>query len=479
MFRVRSRNQALAIILLAASLLLVVPFFTFLSTPFQCSISATPLSCAKHPVLVEDMQSLPGESSFWPTVAVTETSFPTTCLPQGAHVNGFTVFNNLYLRNGTFFVVSLDSSIFPSREAILSAPLDLSAGPERLVPTDEHLRYIDIEEAEQLLGHNPLHIDDTTVIVYDTNLFLRHYYHWWGEIVLGFWRVYSMINEPGPLPFPSRFMLPLVDEGQWRDQADINGLLLRAIHPSVSVETSDQWNDFIRLDRTVIFKRVAIVNRGAAHRHPDSARYNKMIAPAMGLDTPSTYWKPLQAKLTQNLLGKPSDSHITQETAKSKPVVTYISRQKTGRRLVDKDHEALIRSLSELQDEGFCEVEIPVMENMSVKEQIELVSRSTIMLGVHGNGLTHQLWMPSSPWSTVIEIFAPGGYFFDYRFLSRSVGHRHYAVWNDTFVTEREAPKAYTEAEGMQGNEIPVYGPGVIDLIRQRLATHPTFRTTE
>ncbi|KAF9071833.1 hypothetical protein BDP27DRAFT_1321455 [Rhodocollybia butyracea] len=424
-----------------------------------------------HPILGET--SRPDLDLTHPKI---EVSFPTTSIPHGAHVNGFTIFDNLYLRNGTFFAVSLDPSTFPPKEAILSAPLDLGVPSKELLPTDKHLRYIDLEEAVQLLGHNPLHIDDMTVIIYDTKTFLRHYYHWWGEVILGFWRVYSMINEPGPLPFPSRFMLPVVEEGQWRDRADINGPLLRAMNPSVSIETSGQWNDFIKLNRTIAFKRVGIVNRAAAHRHSEAGKYNKMIGPTMGLEIFSGYWKPLQTKLTQNLLGESSESpqDITRETAttvKSKPVVIYISRQKTGRRLADKDHEALVHSLLKLQDEGFCKVEIPVMENLSVKEQIELVSRSTIMVGVHGNGLTHQLWMPSSSWSTVIEIFFPGGYLFDYQFLSRSAEHQHYAVWNDTSFTTAEAPKSNLDAEGMHGSEIPVYGPTVVDIIRQRLAT--------
>ncbi|KAF9071796.1 hypothetical protein BDP27DRAFT_1446017 [Rhodocollybia butyracea] len=467
------KRQYLAFIFLATSTLFIsFSFSIFPHSASFCSTSVAPLLFKQH-AHVDIIQPILGETS--PDLAhpEIEVSFPATSIPHGAHVNGFTIFNNLYLRNGTFYVVSLDPSTFPPREAILSAPLDPSAPPEQLLPTDKHLRYISLEEAEQLLGHNPLHINDMTVIVYDTKTFLRHYYHWWGEVVLGFWRVYSMINEPGPLPFPSRFLLPLVDAGQWRDRADINGPLLRVMHPSVSIETSDQWNDFIELDKTVAFKRVGIVNRIAAHRHSDSARYNKMIAPTMDLETPSSYWKQLQAKLTQNLL-EGSSQDIAQGTAtvvKRKPIITYISRQKTGRRLADKDHQALVLSLLELQDEGFCEVEIPVMENMSVKEQIELVSRSTIMLGVHGNGLTHQLWMPSSPWSTVIEIFFPGGYLFDYQFLSRSAGHRHYALWNDTFLTTTEAPKANLNVEGMHGNEIPVHGPTVVDIIRQRLVT--------
>lgn len=54
------------------------------------------------------------------------------------------------------------------------------------------------------------------------------------------------------------------------------------------------------------------------------------------------------------------------------------------------------------------------------------------MLGVHGNGLTHLVWMPTSPLSTVIEMFYPGGWARDYEWTARALGHRHYGIRNDT-----------------------------------------------
>ena len=39
------------------------------------------------------------------------------------------------------------------------------------------------------------------------------------------------------------------------------------------------------------------------------------------------------------------------------------------------------------------------------------------MLGVHGNGLTHLIWMPPTPRSAVIEMFFKGGFARDCKFL--------------------------------------------------------------
>jgi hypothetical protein len=80
------------------------------------------------------------------------------------------------------------------------------------------------------------------------------------------------------------------------------------------------------------------------------------------------------------------------------------------------------------------------------------------MLGVHGNGLTHLLWMNSlNPRATVIEFFYPGGFAEDYEFTARALGIRHYGVWKDQVFTAPDTPQvAYPE--GFQGNEIPLSG---------------------
>ncbi|KAG6879083.1 hypothetical protein C0992_005291 [Termitomyces sp. T32_za158] len=117
------------------------------------------------------------------------------------------------------------------------------------------------------------------------------------------------------------------------------------------------------------------------------------------------------------------------------PFVTYIVRQGSGRRLADADHQEFVKALKELEWSGLCQVYVAQMEKMTLAQQMEIMARSTIIVGVHGNGLTHQLFMPPSPRSTVVEIFAPKSYVHDYAILARNLGHKHYAVWNDTLQT--------------------------------------------
>jgi hypothetical protein len=99
------------------------------------------------------------------------------------------------------------------------------------------------------------------------------------------------------------------------------------------------------------------------------------------------------------------------------------------------------------------------MELLPKNEQLGLSSRTDILLGVHGNGLSHLMWMPRG--SHVVEIFADGGFTRDYEMLTASLGHHHYAVWEDKVYLEREWKRAAPEFEtagttgiDFQGTEI-------------------------
>lgn len=142
------------------------------------------------------------------------------------------------------------------------------------------------------------------------------------------------------------------------------------------------------------------------------------MASTMAVDVRANFWQPVREAVARNLLGR-------LPLPPPKPLVTYVSRQGGGRRLLAADHDALVEALEELMQQGICEFKVVQFEKMKLKEQVEVMAKSTvsvilgrpvrgphdsqIMLGVHGNGLTHQLWMPPTPKSTVIEIFYPGG----------------------------------------------------------------------
>jgi hypothetical protein len=100
----------------------------------------------------------------------------------------------------------------------------------------------------------------------------------------------------------------------------------------------------------------------------------------MNLTVPTQYWEPIRGTLTRSLFGyvphvnsdgRPrlpapfhsnvnangkvnvNAAHTTSNGEKAlKPIVTYISRQTAGRRLIPENHEALVKALRELEEEG-------------------------------------------------------------------------------------------------------------------------------
>ncbi|RXW21580.1 hypothetical protein EST38_g4287 [Candolleomyces aberdarensis] len=427
-----------------------------------------------------------------------ETTIPSTALASDPSVTipaqtyGFTVFDKLYLRNGTFFVVTKDPKSMPPRERILSKG-EAPGSPDEPA-TDEDLQFISPSQAKEHLGEFATVMKDTTIFIYDRPQFLPHYYHFWGEVIIGAWRVYSTLGLGAlgldRLPLPSRWVMPLVgDDSGWRDKAGISGPLMRLAFPGSTMEQAGQWRDWKKSGTSIVFERSMIVNRVSAHKSPLVSTRYKMISGTMNVTVPTGFWEPLRSALTRNLFGyvpevKPDGKPLVpppfKGNAGSRPIVTYISRQRTGRRLTDESHQGLVAALKELEEEGICTVRIPVLENLSLRDQLAEVASSTILVGVHGNGLTHQLWMPPSLRSAVFEIVMPPGYIFDYEILAKNMGHKHYMVRNDSMLTFGPGDwfRGFNIPEGFHSDHIPVHGPFVADLIRKRL-TQPDAEVEE
>ncbi|KAH9480331.1 hypothetical protein JR316_0006929 [Psilocybe cubensis] len=181
-----------------------------------------------------------------------------------------------------------------------------------------------------------------------------------------------------------------------------------------------------------------------------------------------------------------------------KIVISYISRQSArNRKLIKEDHERMVKAIQELvarknkersdfltakdglhgQKTATGDESVPlawefnelIAEHMTKDEQVQAAARTTIMLGVHGNGLTHLVFMDPNRFSTVIEIFYPGGFAHDYYWTSRALGMRHFAFWKDRYRTYPDKPDV-DYPEGFQGNFIPVDGAAVAQLIEDRIA---------
>ena len=214
------------------------------------------------------------------------------------------------------------------------------------------------------------------------------------ELLVGLWRTYSSLDPSiaasghTHLPSPSRMIFPHTAAGKWNDYAKMNSFLSRAIFPSMSYEYSNDFLDRTDTGRAFLFERVVFADRAAAFRGPEFQQTWRTASEAVTLHASRYWWAPLRrnllefvggaggASLTDEIVGvgldeEPNPSELDVEaleaeegaiaaekeeehpvdkwTHTGKPVITYVSRQTWGRRmLIKEDHDELVKELQAL-----------------------------------------------------------------------------------------------------------------------------------
>ncbi|KAG9312000.1 hypothetical protein JVU11DRAFT_7272 [Chiua virens] len=419
----------------------------------------------------QDLYTPTTESERWRT-RVTWSSNQMLSTVLVSHVPGWTIFDNLYLLNGTVFVVTDDPESIPDHKTITSTGVDVANGPAAVaarLPTDREFRVISPDEAQELFGSSADIIDGTTWLVNDPPQFIKHYYHWSAELFFGFWRTYSSLDPSissdgsSTLPAPRRAWFVHTDADHWRDYASLNQWVLRAVFPSITALYSADWQDRAEMGRPMFLDRVIFTDRAAAMNGKDFIKTERIASEAFALPGSVHWWSVVRKAVTRftgfnEALDRPS-----------RPVITYVSRQDWVRRkLIQADHDKLVEELYKLRDQHGVEVNIISMDKLTHAQQLGLAARTTIMMGVHGNALTSLVWMKPTSQSTVIEFFYPEGFARDYQYTANALGMAHYGVWNDKTFTSPDLPKM-NYPDGFQGNSIPLNGKVVAKLCAERL----------
>ncbi|KJA14321.1 hypothetical protein HYPSUDRAFT_150577 [Hypholoma sublateritium FD-334 SS-4] len=392
-----------------------------------------------------------------------------------SHVPGWTIFDKLYILKGIVYVVSDDPSNVPDIRFMYSKALNIAEGKEAedsRLPDASDIQVISPKQAAKLFGTGAHVIDGVSLLVNDPPQFITHYYHWSAELWFGFWRTYTSLDHGisadgnTTLPPARRILFNHLDNSRWRDYASMNEWVLRSSFPSAIMEFSRDWDDRTEMGRPFVFERVVVADRSAAMLGYNYARYQRTAGPPNALPGNMNWWQPIRNNVVE-FAGLSGD--VGGGTT-STPVITYISRQEWGRRMLrPQDHARLVDALERLRDEHGYEVNIVTAEKMSRVEQIRLAARTTIMMGVHGNGLTSLLWMKPTPRSTVIEFFYPLGFAHDYEYTTRALGMVHYGFWDAESFTSPNLPLP-RYVEGFQGNDIPIDADAVVAVVMQRLS---------
>lgn len=232
---------------------------------------------------------------------------------------------------------------------------------------------------------------------------LWHYYHFAAENVLTGFAALGSVNPTSTTPpVIDRFVIPWLSN--WHDQYGLNDVLVDSIFPELVDE--HQWKRLSKDDRWVFFEKsrsgrvialtkVVIIDRWAAHKHTPAA--DVWIKMAVGLLT-----KPLQSNFFSSARQRfMRYNSISDRRPGDKQRILYVDRQSTTRRLPDEKHEALLAALRGLAGPKVEFVHL-VLENLDKVQQMAAFVDATIAIGIHGNGLTHLMWMPEK--SAVIEV---------------------------------------------------------------------------
>lgn len=146
---------------------------------------------------------------------------------------------------------------------------------------------------------------------------------------------------------------------------------------------------------------VVLANRWAGHRGPSAAW--KPWGDVLRMPVHPNYLLDLRDRVLKRYRG------VVSLKAVDRPRVKYLTRQDTTRRLTDVSHRSLLNALQRLDDEGLVEFStLHFVDGDSFQDQLAHISTTDFLVGVHGNGLTHSLWMTPGPCKGVFEMQPKG-----------------------------------------------------------------------
>jgi EGF domain-specific O-GlcNAc transferase len=158
--------------------------------------------------------------------------------------------------------------------------------------------------------------------------------------------------------------------------------------------------------------------------------------------------------------------NIPIEPQTSEPIVVTVIDRKSSRVL--KGLDSYVQTLRSRFDGQGPSVTIRAVDfaGMSFAEQLKIVRKTDVLVGVHGAGMTHVLFLP--PGSAAVEIFPPELVYPVYRNLAKLMG-MHYFSAHARKPGEGKKPAAHSQRDTSPS----VYKS---EEISERLAERPTLK---
>ncbi len=337
-----------------------------------------------------------------------------------------------------FFTIP-DGVLSVSRKAIISNNVYFSlfsgAAPEK------RLNIINRHSKEEVDG-------DLLLIIDDDILMATHYFHFMEHLV-GIWNF--LIDKNADQVKEILFCLK-VDSEEDRlicsRPYEIDQSILKALFPNAKIGFFKDLHKKIQLKA----RNIHVSSRPRSHKIPEAGYGNMNGSARFG-------YKPESLRQLRDL--RFDKMGIQVEPRGDRLRITYCQRKITRLpRIMEPTIEGeLLESIS--QATGYP-VNVVDFAEISFREQLQIVANTDLFMGVHGNGLTHLLFLPDD--ATVLEYYEGGESAF-FRLFSQLRGLHYYGNSHDSWVTESN--QSIENRAPYQGNVTGIDLEGTLNLIRK------------
>lgn len=264
-------------------------------------------------------------------------------------------------------------------------------------------------------------IDSLALILYEapnTEIYFSHFFHLLEHLV-GIWSFYAD-NHSEKVEWI--LLAKLNEHFDWKGPNEINYHLLKALFPNAKVRT---WNEFLNEypGQAICFQKAFLSDRFLSFQSPECVKINKMLGAA----------RPYLSSIPLKHLAEKVHAYAGVEPALSDRLrITYLKRNPPRHLSSNLEQQlfALIKNIpnTTLRIEDFATI--------SFHKQIEIIANTDCLIGVHGNGLSHLLFLPNT--ARVIEIFPPNSHALDYRLFAEAKGIKYTSIIANQGIISKE-----------------------------------------
>lgn len=266
---------------------------------------------------------------------------------------------------------------------------------------------------------------DILLIVDDSVGMVSHYFHFM-EHLIGIWN-FLIANEDDPEHI--KYILMAFEHATEEDPYKWIGLsnettriLLTSLFPNAKIKVLKELSSDVDLKA----KKIHVSSRLRAHGIPDSG-YQNMNGSARFAYNPHKLRKMRDCLFKKlNIHSRPREDTLR---------ITYCQRTK-GRILESKMEERLLDAINQ---EVHCQLNVVDFGNISFQEQLSIIANTDLFIGIHGNGLTHLLFLPDH--AVVLEYYEGGESAF-FRLFAQVRGIKYFGNSHTRWITE-----SYTSLE--------------------------------